>query len=43
MIESWVLEKIDPLKNESLIILRDPLRMIRAGAYVVDGWAEEHR
>ena len=42
MIEQWVLEKIDPLKKESLIILRDPQRMLKPGDYVVDGWAEEH-
>ena len=40
MIERWVLEKIEPLRKENLIILRDPQRMIQAGAYVVDGWAE---
>lgn len=42
MIEQWVLEKIDPLKKEPLIILRDPQRMIQPGAHVVDGWAEQH-
>ncbi len=41
MIEEWVLEKIEPLKKEPLIILRDPQRMIQPGAHVVDGWAEQ--
>jgi len=42
MIERWILDKIEPLKPAALIILRDPQRMILAGAYVVDGWAEEN-
>jgi hypothetical protein len=31
MIETWVLEKLDPLRREATILLRDPQRMIRAG------------
>ncbi|MBP9040959.1 MAG: PglZ domain-containing protein [Anaerolineaceae bacterium] len=42
MLESWILSKIDTLKNSSLIILRDPQRMIRPGARAVDGWAQEN-
>lgn len=42
MLESWILSKITPLKSSPLIILRDPQRMILAGARAVDGWAEEH-
>ncbi len=42
MIEQWILNKIDPLKKKRLIILRDPQRMIRPGAHVVDGWAEDN-
>jgi len=42
MLESWILSKIDTLRNSSLIILRDPQRMIRPGARAVDGWAQEH-
>lgn len=42
MIEQWILDKIEPLKPAPLIILRDPQRMIQAGAYVVDGWAEKN-
>ena len=42
MIEQWILSKIEPLKPAPLIILRDPQRMIQAGAYIVDGWAEEN-
>jgi hypothetical protein len=42
MVEQWILDKIEPLKGDPLIILRDPQRMIQAGARVVDGWAEEN-
>jgi hypothetical protein len=42
MIENWILNKIDPLKKNRLIILRDPQRVIQAGAHVVDGWAEDN-
>lgn len=42
MIEQWILNKIDPLKKNRLIVLRDPQRMIQAGAHVVDGWAEDN-
>lgn len=42
MIEQWILNKIEPLKRDPLIVLRDPQRMVQAGARVVDGWAEDH-
>lgn len=42
MIERWILDKIEPHKRAPLIILRDPQRVIRRGAHVVDGWAEEN-
>ena len=42
MIESWTLEKLNPLRNERLVIVHDPQRMIRPGAMVVDGWAKKH-
>ncbi len=42
MIEPWILSKLDPLRPAPLIILRDPQRMIQAGARAVDGWAEEN-
>jgi hypothetical protein len=42
MIEQWILDKIEPLKPAPLIILRDPQRVIQAGAHIVDGWAEEN-
>ena len=42
MIESWVIDRLDPLKSEKLIVLADPQRMIRAGARAVDGWAKEN-
>jgi hypothetical protein len=41
MIEQWVLDKLNPLRAEPLIVLRDPQRMIRRGDRAVDGWAEE--
>ena len=41
MIESWVIDRLNPLKSEKLVILADPQRMIRAGARAVDGWANE--
>jgi hypothetical protein len=42
MIEQWILNKLEPLKNKPIILLRDPQRMILAGARAVDGWAEEN-
>jgi len=42
MIQQWVLEKIDHLRNERLILVRDPQRMIRPGAQAVDGWAKDN-
>jgi len=41
MLEQWVIDQLNPLKEEKLIILADPQRMIRAGAQAVDGWARE--
>jgi len=41
MIEQWVIDRLNPLKSETLIILADPQRMIRAGARAVDGWAKK--
>jgi hypothetical protein len=42
MLEKWIIDKLTPLKNEKLIILADPQRMIRSGAQAVDGWAKQH-
>lgn len=42
MIESWILEKLDAWGQVPMVILRDPLRMIRAGARTVCGWIEEN-
>lgn len=42
MIEKWILNKLEPLKNKNTILLRDPQRMILPGARAVDGWAEEN-
>ena len=35
MIEPWILTKLEKIKNASPIILRDPQRMIRSGAWAV--------
>ena len=37
MIEQWILNKLEPLKNNPIILLRDPQRMILPGARAVDG------
>lgn len=42
MLEQWIIDKLKPLKNEKLIILADPQRMIRSGAQAVDGWSKDH-
>ncbi len=42
MIEQWILDKLERLKDASPIIIRDPQRMIISGAQAVDGWAEEN-
>ena len=39
-LEEWVIGKVEPLKHESRIVLRDPQRMIRKDARAVDGWAD---
>lgn len=42
MLEEWILAKIEPHRTASLVIVRDPQRMIQSGAVAVDGWAERH-
>ena len=42
ILESFILMKLELQKSSSLIILRDPQRMIRPGARAVDGWAQDH-
>lgn len=42
MLEQWILEKLEPHKAASVLIVRDPQRMIQSGAEAVDGWAEGH-
>ena len=37
-----MIDRLNPLKDEKLIILADPQRMIQAGARAVDGWAKEN-
>lgn len=43
MIADWILDKIEPLKSEKRIILKDPQRMIRKGELAVHGWAEKNK
>jgi len=40
VLEQWILDQVSPLSPASPVILRDPQRVIRKGAWVVDGWAE---
>lgn len=42
VLEQWILEKLEPHKAASVLIVRDPQRMIQSGAEAVDGWAEGH-
>ena len=41
MLDDWIIQHLNPLRNESLVLVADPQRMIRAGAQAVDGWAKE--
>ena len=41
-LEEWVIEKLSPLKDERMVVLRDPQRLIRPDARAVDGWAAEN-
>ena len=42
MIESWVIDRLNPVKSESSIILADPQRMISGGIRADDGSAKEN-
>nr|MBI9047570.1 hypothetical protein [Anaerolineaceae bacterium] len=42
MINKWILEKINLLKNETIIILKDPQRMLRSGDFLLDEWSQQH-
>ncbi len=42
MISRWILDKLDHLKDEKRIILKDPQRMIRRGELAVDGWGKDN-
>lgn len=42
MLEQWIVDQLEPLAPRPLLIVRDPQRMIRKGAFAVDGWAERH-
>jgi len=41
MLDDWIIQHLNPLRNESLVLVADPQRMIRAGAQAVDGWAKD--
>ena len=43
MIEPWALEKLEPLRNESIILLHDPQRMIPTTSAQLNQWAEKHK
>lgn len=40
MINQWIKNKVEPLKEESVIILKDPQRMIEPGDFALDDWAK---
>lgn len=40
MINQWIKSKVEPLKEESVIILKDPQRMIQPGDFALDDWAK---
>lgn len=42
MINQWILEKINLIKDEQIIILKDPQRIIRPGDYLLDEWSLEN-
>lgn len=43
MIEQWVLEKLEPLRNERIILLHDPQRMIPTASAQISEWAAKHK
>lgn len=43
MIEQWALEKLEPLRNEPIILLHDPQRMIPTVSAPISKWAQEHK
>lgn len=43
MIEPWVLEKLEPLRNERVILVHDPQRMLPTGSTLIGKWAEQHQ
>jgi len=40
MINQWIKNKVEPLKEEPVIILKDPQRMIQPGDFTLDAWAK---
>ncbi|MAT45424.1 MAG: hypothetical protein CL609_24110 [Anaerolineaceae bacterium] len=42
MINDWILDKLNPLQNETTVILKDPQRIIRPGDYILDEWSLQH-
>lgn len=43
MIEPWLLEKLEPLRNERIILIHDPQRMVPAASTTINEWAEKHK
>lgn len=43
MIEQWALEKLEPLRNEAIILLHDPQRMIPTASAQINQWAAKHK
>ena len=41
-LSQWLLARIEPLAGRRVLIVRDPLELIRPGDYMLDGWASEH-
>lgn len=42
MLTNWIMTKLAPLQEEPVIILKDPQRMIRKGAFELDAWSQDH-
>lgn len=43
MIEQWALEKLESLRNEPIILLHDPQRMIPTTSALIGQWAEKNK
>lgn len=43
MIDQWALEKLESLRNEAIILLHDPQRMVSTNSAQINQWAEKHK